>query len=197
MSVALPNVDVLERMVRAVEKVRERLLRASKALEDAGVRYAVIGGNAVAAWVATVDEAAVRNTRDVDILLDPDDFALARKALEADGFIYRHVAGIDLFLDGPAAQAADAVHIVFARQKVRPQYVEPAPDVRDTVSLGQGLRVVPLEALVRMKLTSFRDRDRTHLRDLIGVGLITERDLANLSDLLAARLTEILENPEG
>jgi predicted nucleotidyltransferase len=197
MSVALPNVDVLERMVRAVEKVRERLLRASKALEDAGVRYAVIGGNAVAAWVATVDEAAVRNTRDVDILLDPDDFALARKALEADGFIYRHVAGGDLFLDGPAAQAADAVHIVFARQKVRPLYVEPAPDVRDTVSLGEGLRVVPLEALVRMKLTSFRDRDRTHLRDLIGVGLITERDLADLSDLLAARLTEILENPEG
>ena len=197
MSVALPNVDVLERMVRAVEKVRERLLRASKALEDAGVRYAVIGGNAVAAWVATVDEAAVRNTRDVDILLDPDDFALARKALEADGFIYRHVAGIDLFLDGPAAQAADAVHIVFARQKVRPLYVEPAPDVGGTVTLGEGLRVVPLQALVRMKLTSFRDRDRTHLRDLIGVGLITERDLANLSDLLAARLTEILENPEG
>ena len=197
MSVALPNVDVLERMVRAVEKVRERLRRASKALEDAGVRYAVIGGNAVAAWVATVDESAVRNTRDVDILLDPDDFALARKALEADGFIYRHVAGIDLFLDGPAARAGDAVHIVFARQKVRPQSVEPAPDVRDTVRLGEGLRVVPLPALVRMKLTSFRDRDRTHLRDLIGVGLITERDPANLPDLLAARLSELLENPDG
>ena len=197
MSVALPNVDVLERMVRAVEKVRERLRRASKALEDAGVRYAVIGGNAVAAWVATVDESAVRNTRDVDILLDPDDFALARKALEADGFIYRHVAGIDLFLDGPAARAGDAVHIVFARQKVRPQSVEPAPDVRDTVRLGEGLRVVPLETLVRMKLTSFRDRDRTHLRDLIGVGLITERDPANLPDLLAARLSELLENPDG
>lgn len=197
MSVALPKVDILERMVRAVEKVRERLLRASKALEEAGVRYAVIGGNAVAAWVATVDEAAVRNTRDVDILLDPDDFALARRAMEGDGFIYRHVAGMDLFLDGPAARAEDAVHVVFARQKVRPQSIEPAPDVRDTVRLGEGLRVVPLEALVRMKLTSFRDRDRTHLRDLIGVGLIGERDLADLPDLLAARLRELLENPEG
>jgi len=197
MSAAPPNVDVLERMARAVEKVRERLLRALKALEDAGVRYAVIGGNAVAAWVATVDEAAVRNTRDVDILLDPDDLALARKAMEAEGFIYRHVAGGDMFLDGPAARAADAVHVVLARQKVRPQSIEPAPEVRDTVRLGEGLRVVPLEALVRMKLTSFRDKDRTHLRDLIGVGLVTERDLASLPDLLAARLRELLENPEG
>ena len=39
---------VLERMVRAVEKVRERLLRATAALDAAGVLYAVIGGNAVA-----------------------------------------------------------------------------------------------------------------------------------------------------
>ncbi len=197
MSAAPPNVDVLERMVRAVEKVRERLLRASQALEDAGVRYAVIGGNAVAAWVATVDEAAVRNTRDVDVLLDPDDLAPARKAMEAEGFIYRHVAGGDMFLDGPGARAADAVHVVLARQKVRPQSVEAAPDVADTVKLAEGLRVVPLPALVRMKLTSFRDKDRTHLRDLIGVGLVSERDLAGLPDLLAARLRELLENPEG
>lgn len=197
MSAAPPKVDILERMVRAVEKVRDRLRRAAKALDDAGVRYAVIGGNAVAAWVATVNEAAVRNTRDVEILLDPDDFALAREAMEAHGFIYRHVAGGDLFLDGPGARAEDAVHIVFARRKVRPTSVEPAPDVRDTVWLGEGLRVLPLEALVRMKLTSFRDKDRTHLRDLISVGLVAERDLAKLPDLLAARLRELLENPEG
>lgn len=52
----------LERMVRAVEKVRDRLLRAAKALGDAGAPYAVAGGNAVAAWVSRIDEAAVRNT---------------------------------------------------------------------------------------------------------------------------------------
>ncbi len=39
----------LDRMVRAVEKVRERLLRATGALDAAGLPYAVIGGNAVAA----------------------------------------------------------------------------------------------------------------------------------------------------
>lgn len=50
-------------MINAVEKVRERLLRAAAALEAAGVPYAATGGNAVAGWVSTVDEAAVRNTR--------------------------------------------------------------------------------------------------------------------------------------
>ena len=42
----------LKRLIRAVKKVRIRLLRAVKVLEDALVPYAVIGGNAVAAWVS-------------------------------------------------------------------------------------------------------------------------------------------------
>src|SRR6266542_3821953 len=53
-----------ERMIRAVEKVRDRLRRATAALNKAGVPYAVAGGNAVAAWVSRVDECAVRNTQD-------------------------------------------------------------------------------------------------------------------------------------
>ena len=60
-----PHPITLDRMVRAVEKVRLRLLRAVKALEADAVLYAVIGGNAVAAWVSRIDEAAVRNTQDV------------------------------------------------------------------------------------------------------------------------------------
>jgi hypothetical protein len=83
-----------ERMIRAVEKVRERLLRAARALEEAKVPYAVVGGNAVAAWVARVDEAAVRNTRDVDILLRRPDLAAARQALEAAGFVYRKASSL-------------------------------------------------------------------------------------------------------
>lgn len=39
-----------ERMIRAVEKVRERLLRATSTLESAGIPFAVVDGNAVAAW---------------------------------------------------------------------------------------------------------------------------------------------------
>src|SRR5919198_6184533 len=96
-----------ERIIRAVEKVRERLLRAARALESAGVPYAVAGGNAVAAWVSRVDEAAVRNTRDVDIVLRRADLLSARSVLEHAGFVYRHAAGVDMFLDGPDAKARD------------------------------------------------------------------------------------------
>src|SRR5436190_11984173 len=111
---------LLERMVRAVEKVRDRLRRAVAALESAGVPYAVVGGHAVAAWVATIDEAAIRNTQDVDILLRRPDFPAASKALEAAGFVYRHAKSLDMFLDGPSAKARDAVHIIFAGERVRP-----------------------------------------------------------------------------
>src|SRR5713101_3694588 len=108
----LPLGDVSwERMIRAVEKVKERLLRAASALEKAGVPYAVVGGNAVAAWVSRVDEAAVRNTQDVDILLRRPDLDAAEKALAPAGFIRRHVKSIDMFLDGPTAKARDAVHV--------------------------------------------------------------------------------------
>jgi hypothetical protein len=69
MTEAWAQLNLLDRMVLAVERVRERLLRATSALESAGVPYAVAGGNAVAAWVATVDPSAVRNTQDVDNLL--------------------------------------------------------------------------------------------------------------------------------
>src|SRR4051794_8983522 len=83
-----------DRMIRAVEKVRDRLRRAARALDAAKVPYAVAGGNAVAAWVSRVDEAAVRNTRDVDILLRRTDLDSARRVLESAGFIYRRVASL-------------------------------------------------------------------------------------------------------
>src|SRR3954462_8310486 len=110
---AIPGAFSLDRMVSAVEKVRQRLLRATGALAAARVPYAVAGGNAVAAWVSRVDEAAVRNTRDVDILLRRTDLDAARTALEQVGFVYRHAGGIDMFLDGAEGKARDAVHIVF------------------------------------------------------------------------------------
>jgi hypothetical protein len=185
-----------ERMIRAVEKVRERLLRASAALEKAGIPYAVVGGNAVASWVSAIDEAAVRNTQDVDLLLRRSDLEAATAALAQVGFIRRHVAGIDLFLDGPKAKARDAVHVVFAGEKVRPEYALPAPDVSE-VQQAPFFRVLNLEALVRMKVTSFRDKDRTHLRDLLEVGLIDASWCQRFPPELAARLQELVDNPQG
>jgi hypothetical protein len=185
-----------ERMIRAVEKVRERLLRATAALEKAGVAYAVVGGNAVAAQVSRVDESAVRNTQDVDILIRRVDLDAATAALATVGFIRRHVAGIELFLDGPGAKARDAVHVVFAGEKVRPEYLLPAPDVSESEPSVAG-QVLNLQALVRMKLTSFRDKDRTHLRDFLNVGLIDASWCAGLLPELAARLQQLIDTPHG
>src|SRR3954453_573264 len=108
-----------DRMERAVEKVQQRLERTATTLEQAGIPYAIIGGNAVRAWVAQVDEAAVRTTRDVDVLLRRSDWAAAVAAMERAGFKYRHVKSIDMFLDGLTAKARDAVHVLFAGEKVR------------------------------------------------------------------------------
>jgi hypothetical protein len=192
-----PDMTLLDRMVLAVERVRDRLLRASQALEAAGVPYAVVDGNAVAAWVATVDASAVRNTQDVDILLNRADLERAAKALDGAGFIRRHVAGIELFLDGPNAKPRDAVHVVMAGEKVRAEYAAPAPDVSESERPGAGtVCVLTLEALVRMKLTSFRDKDRTHLRDMLEVGLIDAGWTGRVAPELAARLQQLIDTPE-
>lgn len=189
------------RMIRAVEKVRERLLRATRALEAAGVPYAIVGGNAVAAHVSRVDEAAVRATRDVDILLRRADFDSARKALEAAGFVFRRLTGlgmpgvIDAFLDGPNASVRDALHVVPAGEKVRPDNLLPSPDVTESEP-GDQFRLASLEAVVRMKLVSFRDKDRTHLRDLLELGLVDATWCDRLPPALAARLRELVDNPE-
>ena len=185
-----------ERMSNAVDKVHQRLFRATHALENALVTYAVAGDAAIAAWVSRVDEAAVRNTQDVDIVLRRADLPAARKALEQTGFVYRHVASIDMFLDGPDAKARDAVHIVFAAEKVRADYAAPVPDVSESEAT-ETFRLLSLDALVRMKLTSFRDKDRVHLRDLMGVGLVDANWLEKVPAILRPRLQELLDNPEG
>jgi hypothetical protein len=185
-----------DRMIRAVEKVRQRLARAVAALKEAGVPYAVAGGNAVAAWVSRVDEAAVRNTQDVDILLRRADLPAATAALARAGFVYRHVKRIDMFLDGPNAKARDAVHIVFAGEKVRSDSPVPSPDVSESEET-EAFCLVTLDALVRMKLSVFRDKDRMHLRDLLEVGLLDASWCERLPAPLGDRLKEIVERPEG
>jgi hypothetical protein len=186
----------LDRMVRAVEKVRIRLLRAVAALESGSVPYAVIGGNAVAAWVSRIDEAAVRNTQDVDILLRAEDFERARTAMEAAGFVYRKAAGVQFFLDAPDGKFRDAVHILLAKQKVRPEYESSTPDVLDS-ERGEEFQIISLPALVEMKLNSFRRKDQTHLLDMLEIGLIDSTWPARFSSTLAARLQELIDNPES
>ena len=166
-------------------------------LEDAGIPYDIIGEQAVRAWVAKADEAAVRTTRDVDILLRRADWPAAIEAMQAAGFVYRHAKSIDMFLDGPEAKARDAVHVLFAGEKVYADDPVPAPDVSEAEEI-QKHRTLKLDALVRMKLTAFRRKDQMHLLDMIDVELIDQSWCQRLPPELAARLQEeLLDNPEG
>jgi hypothetical protein len=188
--------DLLERMVRAVEMVRERLQRSTAALDAAGVPYAVIGGNAVAAWVSTVDPGAVRNTVDVNLMIARAGLNKAKVALESAGFVHYELMNVHMFLDGPEGSPRDAVHLLFAGEKVKQEYHAAAPRI-STTSAPAGYRLIELPALVTMKLTSFRDKDRTHLRDMIETGLIDASWVARLQPELAARLQTLLDDPEG
>jgi hypothetical protein len=187
---------IFDRMFSAVEKVRERLERACRALREAGVPYAVVGGNAVAAWVATVDDGAVRNTKDVDLLLDEADLDRASAALAAAGFVRDSVMDVIVFLDGPQGKPSQGIHILIADRKIRAGDVTPTPKL-DQIRIIESKSVVDLQALVRMKLNSYRDKDRTHLRDMIQVGLIDATWPAQFEPALAERLQALLDDPDG
>src|SRR2546428_11985019 len=111
-----------ERYVMALDAVTERLQRIVSALEEANVPYALVGGQAVAMWVATKDPAAVRTTKDVDILLRREDLPQARTAALSVHMDYLEVLGVGMFLDQEDPNPRHAVHLIWAGEKVRPEY---------------------------------------------------------------------------
>lgn len=192
-----------ERMSEGIEKVKDRLRRAAGALEAAGIEYAVIGGNAVAAWVSRVDDSVVRNTRDVDILVRRADMPRIVPVMEGAGFIHRTVSilggkgRIEMFLDGPGAKVREGVHLIFADEKVNEESIEPSPSVSEVDPTHQNFRLIDLLALVTMKLTSYRDKDRVHLRDMIEIGQLDESWLPRVPPALRQRFQDLLDDPDG
>jgi hypothetical protein len=185
-----------ERALMAAEKVKERLRRATRALDAAGVSYVVVGGNAVAEWVARVDEDAVRNTRDVDILIRRPDFAAAKACLETVGFIYYQLLDIDTFIDGPQGKPSGGIHLLYAGEKVRRDDDHNLPEI-DESERAVEFQVVKLDALLRMNLLSYQLKDRVHIRDMIGVGLIDATWPARFPPPLGDRLQQLLDDPNG
>jgi len=173
--------------VMAVEHVERLLRRVTEALNTAEIDYAVIGGNAVAAWVATVDDGAVRATKDVDLLVRRDDLQRISDALAPVALIPIEVLGVHMFVDREKPNPKTGVQIVLTGEKVRAEYTHPAPDVSRTVDSPAGYRVLALAELVGMKLQAYRLIDRVHLIDLRNVGLLTNDLLATLPPDLRTR----------
>ena len=87
-----------------------------------------------------------------------------------------------------APTAHSAVHLVFIGEKVRKEYTEPVPTFSPPVRYENGISIISVADLVKMKLTSFRLKDRVHVQDLDSVGLITADIEAQLSPALKERV---------
>jgi len=190
---ARPN---YEWQVSGVERI-ERLLRTvAEAFDGAGVPYAVIGGNAVAAWVATRDVGAVRATKDVDVLLRRGDLARAAAALAPHGFVQQEVLDLPVFVERDDPLPSQGIHIVLATERVRATDQRPAPDLTQVERAESGFAVLGLLPLVAMKLAAYRRVDQVHIEDLLRVGLIDAELAARLPDELRQRLREVRDTME-
>jgi hypothetical protein len=158
-----------------------------KAFSQAGIEYRVVGGLATYLYVEQQDPDAGRLTRDIDIAVRREDLERIGRAMEPYGLEYRHITGIDMLVQSDSPSARRAVHLVFVGEKVRQEYPEAVPALGASQSV-RGVCLMPLPDLIRMKLTSFRSKDETHIKDLDEAGLITPEIEANLSPVLRERL---------
>jgi len=179
--------------VMTMERVEKRLRQVAAALDAAAIPYAVVGGNAVAAWVSRIDPAATRATKDVDLLVRKEDDAKISEVMHALGFTRQDPRPLVLFIDPEEPSKRSGVHLVWSDTLIRPSYACPSPSVDEAVRDPEGFAVLDLVALVRMKLTSFRDIDRVHVADLAQVGLIDDAIRQSLAPELAQRLVSILD----
>ena len=177
--------------VMAVSRVESLLRIVSQSLDQADVAYAVIGGNAVAAWARTIDEGAVRATKEVDVLLRRDDIDAAASALRSADLVPHEIHGVSMFLDLQKPNPETGVHVVFANEKVLASSRYPAPDVTRAVRTKTGFLVIDLPSLLFMKLVAFRRIDQVHVEDLLATGLIDENIIAGLPNDLRERLQQI------
>jgi len=150
--------------------VRNAVSEASARLAALGIRHALVGGIAVGAY------GAPRNTTDVD-------FLVGLEAFESSGVVLLHKAGV------PVRVGDVAVDLLPAE--------EPAMEraLAEAVPLGSGPPVVPLPALVLMKLRALRPHDQEDVRRLVAAGAdlgLVRSYLTSVEPALVPRLDWVL-----
>jgi hypothetical protein len=157
--------------------IRDAAIKSAEQLNQLGIRYALAGGLAVGAY------GYIRATTDVD-------FLVGEEAFEHHGSVVAFKAGVPIEVDG-----------------VRIDYLSPislGPQLEDVLNhppMNEGFAIVPVEALIYMKLISKRRRDLVDIVELlkagVEVGLI--RDYLNqyASDLLPSYEALVNESLEG
>jgi hypothetical protein len=172
---------------KRVEQIFELAHMVEQIFSSAQLEYRIVGGLATYLYVEEREPDAGRLTRDIDIAVRRDDLLKISAAARDFGLEHRHVMGVDMLVRANQPSARRAVHLVFAGEKVRPDYVDPVPRLGPYQTI-QGLKLIPLADLIRMKLTSFRIKDQTHIKDLDEAGLITTEIEVTLPTALQERL---------
>ncbi len=171
------------------------LQKLSLPLEEAGVPHELVSWLAVSLHVENADSTHSSLTRDIDIMIRRGDMTRVVAIVEQHGFRFRHSAGLDMLLYGETNSDRDAVHLLFSGEKVKETQFEAHPNIRPVRAglHGQEFLVIPVVDLVRMKLSSYRDKDRVHVRGMEAAGLITLEVEQTLGEELRARLKHIRE----
>lgn len=185
-----------EAHVAAVEHVKQQLRTVTKALDEHEIPYAVVGGNAVAAWVATMDRGATRTTKDVDLLVRRDDLLRMESVLSRHGFDLAEVYGVTMFIPRDKPNPRTAVHLVFANEFVKAHETYASPDVSKAIADIADYRVIELLELLKIKLLAYRRLDQVHVEDMLKVGLIDAELAGQLPEDLLGRLREIRDTME-
>lgn len=168
----------------------QQLREVTAALEAARIQYAMVGGHAVAAWVARADRALVPSTEDADILVRRDDLPDVRRVLEGLGLSPSHPQGPSVAFHRPSGSGVrSTVNLVFAGELVHPEDDLPAPLVDNVDPSFSGMKVVSLPSLVAMTLVANRPVDQAYLIDLLMAGVVP----ATASLGLPARLAQDLD----
>ena len=169
------------------------LQKLSLLLDHTGIPHKLVGGLDVFLHVENADSTHSSLTRDIDIMIRRDDLPRVVSIAEQFGFRYRHSAGLDMLLYGESNSARNAVHLLFAGERVKQTQLEAHPAIRPVRAglHGQDFLVVPVVALVSMKLSSCRDKDRLHVRGMDAAGLISKEVEHGLSEDMQSRLRHI------
>lgn len=192
MSTAVLHDFSWQRMINAVKAVDRRQAHCVAAFTEADIPYAIIGGRAAMAWVDSVDCGASRTTPNVDFLVERADLDRIANSLCHDGWIHQVLNGWHTFAESANVRFPSRTRLVFANELFRPDNLLPTPRVSESRRLD-GICVIDLETLIRMKLTAFRTIDRVHLDDLLSVELFDPSWSDRFPAELASRLDAVFE----
>lgn len=148
--------DIKDTFSFVAPKVRDAALKTAAQLKHLGIRHALVGGLAVGA------HGYVRATTDVD-------FLVGEEAFDHQGLLVAFKAGVPIEVDG-----------------IRIDYLSPVslgPQLEEALNhpqLSEGLAIVPIEALIYLKLVAQRRKDLLDVVELLKAGADVKRVRAYL-----------------